>query len=136
MEQIELNTPRPVESVRQIMKYSQRLENINELTELITDDCSIESPFFDKKATQKGKAAVITELMFVQEHMKLYPVDYTCTIAPFDFEIEYRDYWKFHRLFMHFRFDAGGKIKSVKASQKTTMPFHLMCLSLTTCSSY
>ena len=136
MEQIELNTPRPAESVRHIMKYSQYSENIHGLDDLITDDCSVESPFFDKTSTQKGKAAVITELMFVQVHMKLYPVDFTCTIAPFEYEIEYRDYWRFHRLFMNFRFDSAGKLKSVKVKQHTTLPPYLMCLSLTTCSSY
>lgn len=137
MEEIELNSSRVAETVQKIKTCSQYHGNIHDLDNLITDDCIIESPFFsNKKSTQNGKAAVITDLMFVQEYMKLFPVDFTCTIAPYEYEFEYRDYWKFHRLFMRFRFDAAGKIKSIKAHQKTTMPLHLMCLSLTTCSSY
>jgi len=124
-----------LKTIHSVVDQSKPGGNIHLLHSCIDEKATVVSPFFDKESTQKGPAAVITELMFIQVHMKMYPVEFECTVAPYSYEIQYRDYWGLHRLFLTFKVDAEGKIIHVHANPVNTIPIHLLCLQFTTCSS-
>lgn len=124
---------RAVERIKEICGADGK---VNELSDFIADEATIVSPFFNNASTQKGKSAVLTELMFVAEHMKMYPVETKCVLKPYEYEIEYRDWMKLHRIYITFRFDEKGMIRHVQSSDKQFVSLWGCFLKAAACGFY